>query len=135
MELAFKAFMRFHGEAVPRDPKDGHDIVKLHDRCLRLGLQVPGDPRDLPNVVKLLANEHVVQGFRYQNDGSTAVPDPSWACDVPKTLVLSVGERIGDDHGVPSPKAFKMRFVMPRHIYINEGDSASSSTSPDRREP
>ena len=97
MELAFKAFMRFHGKKVPRDRKDGHALVGLHEACVRLGLQVG-----------------------YHHDDTKVVPDPSWACAVAKTLVQAVGERIGDDHGFPSPKRFKMRFVMPRHIYINE---------------
>lgn len=128
MELAFKAFMLFRGEALPSSFEKWHNIVFLHGECVRLGLHVPLDARELKVVVRLLASEHDVHGFRYHHNDSKAVPEPSWACAVAKTLVQAVRGHIGDAHGFPSAKAFKMRFVQPRYIYI---DASGTWIAPD----
>jgi len=114
VELAFKAFLPFHGEPVPKRGHKGHDIVKLHGRCEALGLRFPGDPVDLHNVVKLLAMENDVQGFRYYSSDTKAVPELSWTRDVVNALIQAVRERIGDDHVFPPLTAVKMRFVIDK---------------------
>lgn len=116
VELACKAFLRFHGEAVPTRGKSGHDIVKLHGRCQGVGLLFPGDPRDLLDVVKLLAHEHNVQGFRYYSPDSAAVPDLLWTRDIVNLLIQVVRARIGENHLFPPGTGVKMRFVIPKHV-------------------
>src|SRR2546430_5059234 len=83
VELALKAFLRFHGEAVPTKGQAGHDIVELHRRCHFLGLRLNVDPDGLQSIVNLLASGHEDQGFRYFNlNSGGAIPDLPWTRDV-----------------------------------------------------
>ena len=111
-ELAFKAFLRFHGKAVPRG-QAGHDVVKLHQRCRALGLRINAGPHELQNVVKLLASGNDDHGFRYFNVKSTAIPDLSWTRDVVDSLIQTIRDQMGDGDTQAEPgSAVKVVLVV-----------------------
>ncbi len=99
VELACKAFLRFHGKTIPTSGKAGHDIVTLHRRCAALGLRLKEDAPSLPKVVKLLATENEHHGFRYFNPvkgNNGVIPALPWTCDVVNALIGVIREQLGD---------------------------------------
>ncbi len=111
VELALKAFLRFHGQDVPRG-QEGHDIVELHRQCQSLGLRLSADPHGLQNIVTLLASGNDDHGFRYFNLKSSALPDLPWTRDVVDSLIQVVRECV-DDHAPPGP-AVKVQLIVGR---------------------
>ncbi len=108
VELSLKAFLRFHGQDVPRG-QEGHDIVELHRRCHSLGLRL-NDPDGLQNVINLLASGNEDHGFRYFNLKSGPIPDLPWTREVVNSLIQVVRERV-DDNTPPGP-AVKVQILV-----------------------
>ena len=110
VELALKAFLLFHAQAIPTRGQAGHDIVELHQRCQALGLRINAGPYELQNIVNLLASGNDEQGFRYFNVKSSAIPELSWTRDVVDSLVGVIREQVVDD--APPGPAVKIQFVV-----------------------
>ena len=107
VELGLKAFLLFHGEAVPKG-QAGHDIVELHRRCGALGLR-HADQVGLLNIVNLLASGHEEQGFRYFSLKGSAIPDLSWTREIVDLLIQSLRQVVVDDG---SPGALKVQLLI-----------------------
>jgi HEPN domain-containing protein len=83
IELALKAFLRFHGLSAPRT----HALRSLCRQCRAIGL---GMHNDLVNVIDLLESESKVHGFRYFVFTSTR-PKPNTHDTSRKVIILRVG--------------------------------------------
>lgn len=115
VELALKAFLRFHDKKVPKG-QPGHDVVKLHSRCAELGLHhTDAHVLGLQRVVNLLASGNVDQGFRYFTIKSCALPDLSWTRQVVDLLIMSIRVEVGTNQA-PSgpPPAVKIQMIWER---------------------
>ena len=111
VELALKAFLLFHGEAVPKG-QAGHDIIALHARCDSLGLSHV-DQIGLRNVVNLLASGHENQGFRYFTLKSGAIPDLFWTREVVDLLIQAIREEVVVDQTPPGAgAAVKVQMIL-----------------------
>jgi hypothetical protein len=108
VELGLKAFLRFHGQDVPRGPA-GHDIVDLYRQCETFA-RLDSRPYDLQNVVNLLASGNEDHGFRYFNLDSGAIPDLFWTREVVNSLIQVLREQIDDN--APPGVAVKIQMVM-----------------------
>lgn len=115
VELAFKAFLLFHGERIPTSRRDGHDLRALHSRCVKRGLTFgPDELNSLHNVVNLLSSENDHHGFRYFNvDKGGTVPELPWTRDVVNRLMQVLRETIGDGDTTPTPgRVGKLTFIL-----------------------
>jgi hypothetical protein len=111
VELALKAFLRFHGKAVPKG-QAGHDIVKLLSRCAVLGLR-HADALGLQNVINLLASGNVDQGFRYFTIKSSSIPELSWTREVVDLLIQSIREDVEANQAPPGASvAVKIQMIL-----------------------
>jgi hypothetical protein len=115
VELAFKAFLLFHGEPIPTSGRDGHDLRALHTGCVKRGLTLgPDDANSLLNVVSLLSSENDHHGFRYFNvDKGGTVPELPWTRDVVNRLIQVVRATLGDGDTTPKPgQKGKLTFIV-----------------------
>jgi hypothetical protein len=88
IELAFKAFLRFHNQKIPTSGRASHDIADLYARCRELGLTIgPDDRTTLGNIVNLLSSGNKKDGFRYFNLESDITADPEWTSEVVAALM------------------------------------------------
>lgn len=113
VELAFKAFLLFHGEVIPTSGRDGHNLRALHARCAALGLALgPDDPNGLQTIVELLSSENDHHGFRYFNDKGGTIPELPWTCDVVNRLIQAIRAVFGADPRVATGRPWKLKLQV-----------------------
>jgi hypothetical protein len=88
IELALKAFLRFHNQKIPTGGRASHDIEALYARCQKFGLTLgPDDRLTIGNIVSLLNSGNKKDGFRYFNLDPNITVDPVWTSEVIAELI------------------------------------------------
>jgi hypothetical protein len=115
VELGLKAFLRQHNEDIPTSGRASHNISKLYERCLGLGLTIgPDDRLTVGNIVYLLSRGNTRDGFRYFTPGTSVTADLEWIREVVGTLIDWLANRIVAD-GFPQRLA-KMTMVVGKPV-------------------
>jgi hypothetical protein len=115
-ESALKAFLRSKGNKTEELRKQGgHQLVRLYEECVKLGLTIKGvESLSVTNVITLLDGGNDYQGFRYFTLKSRSVPDLNWASKVVGVLVKEIKEMLvatDPDAGKP-PRLVKMQMIF-----------------------
>jgi hypothetical protein len=115
VELALKAFLRFHERPICKD----HKVSVMYKECRELGLVKDGDDKlTIENIVHLLESGNVDQAFRYFNLNSTTEPDVAWTREAVGELMQTVSGKIP---ARPPGRAAKVTLIVdkptrvPRH--------------------
>jgi hypothetical protein len=96
LELAFKAFLRWHNVSmVVLQKKRGHQLRKLYEDCRQLGLVIgTRDQVDIGNIVNLLEGANEYEGLRYFNPDLKSLPTLSWTRETVKELIETLELRL-----------------------------------------
>lgn len=118
VELALKAFLRSRDIPIQGTKRASHNLMELYEECRNLGLKIgPSDRFDIGNIVSLLADGNVEQGFRYVSLKAGLGADLSWTRDVIEQLMRVVKlhvEAYNKQNPIPlGPAALKMRWGKP----------------------